>query len=69
MNKPYREMTISELVLARAQIQGYIDIAVVEARRAGRTWAAIGSMLGVSTAEAHRRYSWCEKTANPGHGA
>jgi hypothetical protein len=69
MNKPFKDMTLSELVLARGQIQGYIDVAVVEARRGGSTWAAIASSLGVSTAEAHRRYSWVEKTAGPGHGA
>lgn len=69
MNKPFSEMTLAELTLARGQIQGYIDIAVVQARRSGHTWSAIAAQLGCSTSEAHRRYSWCEKVAGPGIGA
>jgi hypothetical protein len=69
MNKPFSEMTLAELAHQRGVLQGYIDIAVVQARRGGSTWAAIGSSLGVSTQEAHRRYHWVEKITSPADGA
>jgi hypothetical protein len=68
MHKEFRDMTLSELALQRGILQGYIDVAVVQARRGGSTWKSIGHMLGVSAQEAHRRYSWCEKIAGPGEG-
>lgn len=61
MNKPLKDMTIAELSLLRGQIVGYLDIAIAQARRGGTPWSAIASSLGVSTSEAHRRYSWLDK--------
>lgn len=65
MNKPLSEMTLGELGMLRAQLQDYINQAVVQARRGGSTWAAIGSSLMVSPSEAHRRYHWLEKYSSP----
>lgn len=56
-------MTLAELAHSRAVLQDYLLQAVVEARRGGTTWGAIASSLGVSTSEAHRRYSWTDKLA------
>jgi hypothetical protein len=71
MNKPFEEMTLSELAHSQAVLQDYILRAVTQARRGGSTWAGIASSLGVSTSEAHRRYSWVDKIAQPSsqHGA
>jgi hypothetical protein len=69
MAKDFSDMTLSELALARGTLQDYVNLAVVEARRTGSSWAAVGRQLGVSAQEAHRRYSWCEKMAGPGAGA
>jgi len=61
MNKELSEMTIAELSILQGQLKGYLDIAIAQARRGGSTWAGIASSLGVSTSEAHRRYSWLDK--------
>jgi hypothetical protein len=68
MRKEFADMTLAELAYTRGVLQGYIDIAVSQARRGGSTWAAIGSSLGVSPQEAHRRYHWVEKTSAPSDG-
>jgi hypothetical protein len=61
MKPSYSEMTLAELAHSRAVLQDYLLRAVIDARRGGSTWAAIGSSLGVSGSEAHRRYHWTEK--------
>jgi len=62
MKHSFDEMSLSELSHSRAVLQDYILRAVTQARRGGSTWADIGRQLGCSTGEAHRRYSWIEKT-------
>jgi hypothetical protein len=61
MRKEFADMTLAELAYTRGTLEGYIQIAITQARRGGSTWAAIGSSLGVSPQEAHRRYSWLQK--------
>jgi len=61
MTHPFESMTLAELGHSRAVLQDYILRAVTQARRDGSTWDDIGRQLGVSRAEAHRRYSWVEK--------
>lgn len=58
-------MTLAELAHSRAVLQDYIVRGVTEARRGGSTWAGIASSLGVTASEAHRRYSWLDKIAQP----
>jgi hypothetical protein len=58
MRKDFVDMTLPELADARETVEAYIILAVRQARRGGSTWAAIGSSLGVSMQEAHRRYRW-----------
>ena len=65
MKHRYEEMTLAELAHSRAVLEDYILRAVTQARRGGSTWAGIASSLGVSVSEAHRRYSWVEKIAQP----
>lgn len=65
MRKEYKEMTLAELSHQQGVLQGYVLQAVVQARRGGSTWAAIGSSLGVSMQEAHRRYSYIDKLPVP----
>lgn len=62
MRKDPIDMTIPELVELRQTVEAYLQRAVGEARRGGSTWEGIASSLGVSRQEAHRRYSWLEKT-------
>lgn len=69
MTKHLWDMTLSELAQTRRAIDGYIGLAVAEARRGGSTWRAIGDALGVSPQEAHRRYrfhdpSWRSPSTN-----
>lgn len=61
MNKQFKDMTLAELSYSQGVIQGYVLAAVKEARAGGSTWAGIASSLGVTTSEAHRRYSWVDK--------
>ena len=65
MKHQYGEMTLAELAHSQAVLQDYILRAVTQARRGGSTWASIASSLGVSVSEAHRRYSWVDKIAQP----
>ncbi|MFN8036117.1 MAG: hypothetical protein U0V73_09305 [Acidimicrobiia bacterium] len=41
-----------------------LDASVLEARRAGFTWGAIGASLGVSRQAAHERFAQLEHDAN-----
>lgn len=61
MTKEYRDMTLAELAHARGVLQDYILRGVRQARAGGSTWAGIASSLGVTSSEAHRRYSWVDK--------
>jgi len=60
MRKDFTDMTLAELAYDRATCQLWIEMGVREARAGGSTWAAIGSSLGVTGSEAHRRYRWVE---------
>jgi len=57
MSKELSEMTIPELVAHLDATQGFVEAAVMRARRDTKSWSAIGAELGVSAQEAHRRYS------------
>lgn len=48
---------LAELVDKRATLERELLQAVVAARRAQRTWAEIGAMLGVSKQAAQRKYA------------
>ena len=61
MAKDFVDMTLAELAEARTVVEAYIALAVGQARAGGSTWAAIGSSLGVSAQEAHRRYRWHDR--------
>jgi hypothetical protein len=61
MRKEYADMTLYELAYERGVLTGYITLAVAQARRGGSTWQAIGSSLGVSMQEAHRKYSYLDR--------
>lgn len=61
MRKDFKDMSLSELSVARGTLVNYIAVGVAKARRTGSTWASIGAQLGVSTQEAHRRYSYVDK--------
>ena len=63
MNKPFKDMSLSELAHERAVLADYILRGVVRARQEKTSWAAIGAQLGCATSEAHRRYQWIEKLA------
>lgn len=60
-------MTLAELAELRETVDAYIALGVGQARAGGSTWAAIGSSLGVTQQEAHRRYRWHDRkpTAPP----
>lgn len=60
-------MTLAELALHRGQIEGEILARVARLRKSGSTWSNIASQLGVTTQEAHRRYSWVDKVAKTGN--
>jgi hypothetical protein len=68
MSKELDEMTIGELVAHEAATRAHIVKAVIEARRGQSTWAAIGSSLGVSMQEAHRRYAHLCRWADAADG-
>lgn len=48
---------IAELAERRGELDAALADAVRSARRADRTWAEIGAMLGVSKQAAQRKYS------------
>ena len=48
---------IAECAARRDKIERALADAVHEARRTGRTWSEIGTMLGVSKQAAQRKYS------------
>lgn len=62
MQKYPMDMTVEELVELRASIEAYLMRLISQARTDGDTWATIAGRLGVTPQEAHRRYSWMEKT-------
>lgn len=64
MTSKFADMTLAELAHTRGVLQDYILRGVRQARAGGSTWAAIGSSLGVTSSEAHRRYSWVDKIPN-----
>jgi hypothetical protein len=47
---------VRDAVVARAQAERAVLDAVIAARRAGRSWAAIAAMLGTSGEAARQRY-------------
>lgn len=48
---------IARCVARREQVERALDAAVAAARRNGRSWSEIGTMLGVSKQAAQRKYS------------
>jgi hypothetical protein len=48
---------LAELAEQREALEGELTRAVLEARRAHRSWSEIGAMLGVSKQAAQRKYS------------
>ena len=54
---------VAEVVERRDALDAELVAAVVAARRAGRSWSAIGTMLGVSKQAAQRRYAAKTKAA------
>jgi predicted O-methyltransferase YrrM len=48
---------VAEVVEQRDAVDAELIEAVVAARRAGRSWSEIGTMLGVSKQAAQRRYA------------
>lgn len=69
MVKDFLDQTLSELAESRTTVEAYIALGVGLARQRGETWAQIGTQLGVSPQEAHRRYRWHDRrpatTPNP----
>lgn len=55
-------MTLPELVELRSAIDAYTIIEVRRQRALGKSWAAIGGLLGVSAQSAHTRYYWIERS-------
>jgi hypothetical protein len=49
--------TIGEYVARRDRVEAELAEAVGAARRSGRSWSEIGTMLGVSKQAAQRKYS------------
>ncbi|MGC1511833.1 MAG: hypothetical protein WA797_02820 [Acidimicrobiales bacterium] len=47
---------LAELAEQRTTLESELTRAVLEARRANRSWSEIGSMLGVSKQAAQRKY-------------
>ena len=48
---------VRQAFLDLAEAEGTLEEAVIEARRAGHSWAVIGTMLGTSGEAARQRYS------------
>jgi hypothetical protein len=47
---------VRDAFLARADAERELSVAVVQARRAGHSWASIGAMVGTSGEAARQRY-------------